>query len=1124
VSCFRTWSSGLQSSMAGPDAWGVSGEQESSALAVLQVAAEGELALEQARCRLCELREFDPNEFFMSLFGRWSSAHQGWVSVHDVFNWLGQQLHSAAGLLLEEVAAVLAPVLNPHGELRYNGFLLLVLPRDPANSWLKEATLLRGTCRGGQSKHIPSEVAYRFCRLLEGERDLLARLGIQRRRLADLQPHRRSLEALLTAPGGPRHLLVDRLKVCDDVRCEALLRRVGLESNWTSGSLPAASAEELVDFILQPQPGWIRGGPEMRAFQAASAQRGPLLRSGSGSASWSPSPRKSASPGGPGRQAACAARQAAAEASNCRGWLERQELSPRRGPGLPGGPGALVQAPLWQSREWPFRQANGGDRRALPEARKPVVDVIIPAHQLSPPPPPMLEPSRPIGLYQPSKAVASPRSVNAPSSPRALARDPGAPPGRVENRGWPWWDEEVPGRRLSPARGTGSPERQLAPRLPLPQRSAPPHSPSPSHRAFLLEAQSSATGRLRESPLGRMPRLGPPDLRLSPYSERSPRLIADGFYEGPLWAPQRGDAWELRMLRTALQAMVRQAACDAEAEDAKAMLGPGAGACGLPAFFKCLDPLDKGHVLDTDLLELVKEHEAPVSYASLCSLVHEANLRRGGRPLGYLTFRDLGKLIYPLQSKEHKAMCDSATDDEAKSILYLLQFSEPCPRCGFRIQRDSDSSACPNVVCSNCGAAFRCFVVARPFLDAPKATAADRYTLCRLVAAVARTAENLELDRKRLAAHAGFDEACMKEVFYYISSGQPTFDIVGLRQAFRDQQIPVAEKELDLMWQRYATSFGSGVSLEHFQRQLRYDPMWTPESCTATSRLLVAVVQTMLRQATTDVAAEDGKALRPSCPLLALFRSLDPTGQGYLMDIDIWQLVQDFRGSCTFSSICAMVQEVQLRRRCDETSHPGRLSLREFGVLMYPVDSKEYEALGRCPNDIEAKSVLYVLQNSETCPTCGLRVQRDSDATNCPEVQCPSCGTIFRCTVVSSTSSGWEDETGASRLSVQARGQLHRTITAAAVAAEELEKDRLRLAQFLGHDITALSDVFSFLAQGRQGFTLPDFRRALTHLQLRASARDLYLIWRRYAQPGNATVSFADFVRQLKPLTKAAPV
>ena len=30
---------------------------------------------------------------------------QGWVSVHDLYNWLGQQLHSAAGVLLEEANA-----------------------------------------------------------------------------------------------------------------------------------------------------------------------------------------------------------------------------------------------------------------------------------------------------------------------------------------------------------------------------------------------------------------------------------------------------------------------------------------------------------------------------------------------------------------------------------------------------------------------------------------------------------------------------------------------------------------------------------------------------------------------------------------------------------------------------------------------------------------------------------------------------------------------------------------------------------------------------------------------------------------------------------------------------------
>ena len=63
------------------------------------------------------------------------------------------------------------------------------------------------------------------------------------------------------------------------------------------------------------------------------------------------------------------------------------------------------------------------------------------------------------------------------------------------------------------------------------------------------------------------------------------------------------------------------------------------------------------------------------------------------------------------------------------------------------------------------------------------------------------------------------------------------------------------------------------------------------------SRLLTAVFQTMVRQASTDAAAEDakalggsrvaqrvavcfGKALGPKgCPLMALFESLDPTNK-----------------------------------------------------------------------------------------------------------------------------------------------------------------------------------------------------------------------------------------------------
>ncbi|CAJ1406768.1 unnamed protein product [Effrenium voratum] len=1110
------------------DAWGLSIEQEDALLSVLRVAADGELALEQARCRLCEVREFDPNDFFRSLFGNWSSTQQGWVSVHDVYGWLGRQPHSVAGILLEEVAAVLSPYLNTHGELRYDGFLRFVLPHDPSYSWLKEAALLRSGCRAGpgSSSLLPSEVCHRFCRIVEGERDLLARLGVQRRRLAELQPQRRALVAMLSAPGGPRHALVDRLKVLDDLHCEALLRRVG-------GA--GVAAEDIVDFVLQPHPGWIRGSPEMRAFQSARSEgaRPPLDSPRS-------SPRSARSVG-LASHAAAAARQVAAEANR---GSPRQHSPWRTGPGGAGGPGAPLEPPYWQSREWP-RETNGRSRSYAgiqDHGRRPVSDLVLPAHQISPPPPPLMEPARPTGLYQPSKVVASPHSVR-PTYEAApvgfggmVSAFPSAGP-RPQDPGAPG-----PAERSSPGARPASPRPQL---LPVPRAA------SPAHRSWLVEAgccaqcgrvfmqdsvNCSRCGARRDgSPVrdGRgSPRVGrgsplreslgqslpdrPSPRALSPRASprASSRLAApDGFFEGPLLASVGS---EQRVLRSILQAMVRQAACDAEAEDAKAMIGPGAGGCGLPGFVQILDPLQKGYVLDTDLLELGKEHDAAVSFASLCSMIHEADLRRGGRPLGHLTFRDVGKLMFPIDSKEYKAMCDACSDDDAKSVLYVLHFSEPCPRCGFRIQRDSDSSGCPNVVCTHCQAPFRCYVVARDSGPAP--SAADRYTLYRLVAAAARTAENLELDRKRLAAQPGFDNSCLREAFNYISSGRPSFDTLDLRQAFRDQQIPVSEKETDLMWQRYAPNFGSGVSLEHFQRQLRYDPMWTPESCTATSRLLAAVVQTLLRQAAADGAAEDAKALRPKgCPLTALFESLDPTGKGYLLDTDFWQLLQDFRGATPFAALCTMIQEVQLRRRAAPAVLPGRLSLREFGVLIYPVDSEEYEALRSCSSDAEAKSELYVLQHSEPCPSCGCRVQRDTDASGCPEVPCPRCRTVFRCTRQATS------DDFAVRLSVQARQQLYRIISAAAHASEELEKDRLRLAQLLGHDITALSDVFTFLAQGRQRFTLPDLRRALAHLQSRASQRDLNLMWRRYAAQGAATVSFSDFLRQLKPLTKAGP-
>ncbi|CAE8601141.1 unnamed protein product [Polarella glacialis] len=403
----------------------LSPQQEAAALAVLRVAAEGELVLEHSRCRLSEAREFDPQVTFRSLHGNWSVASQGWLSVHDVYAWLGSQSHSAAGMLLEEVGVVLEPFLNPHGELRYDGFLRLTLPRDPTHAGIKEAALLR-TARGKPegSGSMSTEVGYQLCRLLEGERDLISRLSAQRRRLMELGTSHSLLVALFSARGGPREALVDRLQALAAPHCDALLRRAGIECGAVpGGAFPAATAEELADFVLRA----VRlSVPGHRPMQHADVQdsHGRL-----------PSPRSMAGTSKAAAAiAAVGAQHAAAVANSVRGGREplpmAQPLRPKVG-------SHLVEAHLLAS-----------------------------AYHVSPPPPPMSEPGRPSGLLQPCKAATSPSrrssylaadptlgiqrrqqqqqqeqqqqhampaSPSAPSSPRRpLPRDPGGPPGWTE--------------------------------------------------------------------------------------------------------------------------------------------------------------------------------------------------------------------------------------------------------------------------------------------------------------------------------------------------------------------------------------------------------------------------------------------------------------------------------------------------------------------------------------------------------------------------------------------------------------------------------------------------------------------------------------------------------------------
>jgi len=206
------------------------------------------------------------------------------------------------------------------------------------------------------------------------------------------------------------------------------------------------------------------------------------------------------------------------------------------------------------------------------------------------------------------------------------------------------------------------------------------------------------------------------------------------------------------------------------------------------------------------------------------------------------------------------------------------------------------------------------------------------------------------------------------------------------------------------------------------------------------------------------------------------------------------------------------VRDRQLRHRFDYVAIPGQLSFREIGSLVFPVGSEEHEALCAASSDAEARSILYLLKNSEPCPRCGMRAQRDADAAGCPSVTCPVCGASFRCFAVVGDAPGPEPV----GLSPSSSYQLFRLVDTAARAASDVEAERARLAAQPGFDICTLSDAFSSLAGERVSFSIEGLRRALAHHSVHVTEAELGLLWERYAPHGAASVSFPDFVRQLR--------
>jgi hypothetical protein len=289
-------------------------------------------------------------------------------------------------------------------------------------------------------------------------------------------------------------------------------------------------------------------------------------------------------------------------------------------------------------------------------------------------------------------------------------------------------------------------------------------------------------------------------------------------------------------------------------------------------------------------------------------------------------------------------------------------------------------------------------------------------------------------------------------------------------------------------------------------------------------RFLIVVLQMMARQADADLKVEDAKAsVLQGSTLPAAFDALDRFGRGYAADTDFWHFGQDLGSTASLTAFSALVRETQLRRPRKEVLAPGRLSMREVGDLVFAIDSAEHAALQAVSSDGEARSVLYLLQNSEPCPRCGLRVQRDADVAGCPYVTCPSCGASFQCYCVVGDATR-----GASTLARESSGSLPATahyrlngfLEMAARCADELDRDRRSLTLTPDYDVSVLSSAFSRIAHGGLSFNVYDLRRAFADRGVVVSDRGLRLLRHRYMPekgPEAGAVAFPEFVRQLSP-------
>lgn len=227
-------------------------EVEEALVLLLRAAASGEVIVEQRRVRLCALEAFRPSEVFASLArAAVSDAAVGLpdrVAVAGLQRWLSSP-NGGPGPLVEAEQAELrrcllrasasggSGPLRRSGELRYEGFLRLVLPRDSLHREVRTRALT-ARCLGPataaeQAEQLPTEVERCFRQLVEEEVHAFRRAGLLR---CELSRHLGPAEVLALLRGrscGPAatrasagELLTERLGAMAPEQVSVLFQRL----------------------------------------------------------------------------------------------------------------------------------------------------------------------------------------------------------------------------------------------------------------------------------------------------------------------------------------------------------------------------------------------------------------------------------------------------------------------------------------------------------------------------------------------------------------------------------------------------------------------------------------------------------------------------------------------------------------------------------------------------------------------------------------------------------------------------------------------------------------------------------------------------------------------------------